>query len=66
MPQMGGAELVEKLLGMRPGLKVILMSGFVRNVTLTRPATGRPLPFLQKPFDIEDLSRVVRSEVGRD
>jgi PAS domain S-box-containing protein len=63
MPLMGGAELAEKLHAVRPGLRVILMSGFVRDVALRHPATGRPLPFLQKPFDIADLSRVVRAEM---
>jgi len=65
MPQMGGAELAERLQVARPGLRVVLMSGFVRDIRLRDPATGRALPFLQKPFDIEDLSRVVRSELNR-
>ncbi|MFI5244738.1 MAG: response regulator [Gemmatimonadales bacterium] len=61
MPQMGGQELAKRLVVVRPGLKVIFMSGFVRDPDLLEGLNERRAPFLQKPFDIEELARIVRA-----
>jgi signal transduction histidine kinase len=56
MPQLGGREASKRLEQLRPGLKVLYMSGY----------TGDPVPvgfgraFLQKPFTLEALARKVR------
>jgi PAS domain S-box-containing protein len=65
MPQMGGKELARRLLEARPGMKVIFMSGFVRDPELLEGLNDRRAPFLQKPFDIEELARVVKAAVAR-
>jgi PAS domain S-box-containing protein len=65
MPQMGGRDLAQRLLVMRPELKVIFMSGFVRDPELLEGLNDRKAPFLQKPFDIEELARIVRAAVAR-
>jgi len=57
MPKMSGAELVRRLRDLRPGLPVVLMSGY--------PAApeGRPIPedvvLLAKPFEPATLCEVV-------
>jgi nitrogen-specific signal transduction histidine kinase len=61
MPQMGGKELARRLQEARPGMKVIFMSGFVRDPELLEGLNDRKVPFLQKPFDIEELARVVKA-----
>jgi PAS domain S-box-containing protein len=65
MPQMGGKDLAQRLLSIRPEMKVIFMSGFVRDPELLEGLNDRKAPFLQKPFDIEELARIVRAAVAR-
>jgi CheY-like chemotaxis protein len=65
MPQMGGKDLAKRLVEARPGLKVIFMSGFVRDPELLEGINDRRAPFLQKPFDIEELARIVRVAAAR-
>jgi PAS domain S-box-containing protein len=65
MPQMGGKELARRLVEARPGLKVIFMSGFVRDPELLEGLNDRRAPFLQKPFDIAELARIVRVAATR-
>jgi CheY-like chemotaxis protein len=50
MPRMGGEELVEVAVALRPDIRVIFTSG------LTRPRGDAP--FLQKPYKAADLARV--------
>jgi PAS domain S-box-containing protein len=58
MPDMGGPELVERLLGRWPGMKVVYMSGYAEGDKLDVGETG--CSFLQKPFSSESLSLAVR------
>jgi two-component system cell cycle sensor histidine kinase/response regulator CckA len=59
MPDMGGVELVDRLLQLRPGLKVVYMSGYAHGDKLLEPQ-GVDRSFLQKPFSTESLSLKVR------
>ncbi len=65
MPQMGGKELATRMLEAHPELQVIFMSGFVRDPELLEGLNDRRAPFLQKPFDIEELARIVRAAAAR-
>ena len=56
MPGMGGAELVERAKEMRPTLKVIMTSG--------RGQAPTGIPFLGKPFGLDDLVRAVKHHIG--
>ena len=62
MPELNGHDLAVRLLGARPTLKVMHMSGFpgasARDV-------ARDTPFLQKPFSPEELLRAVRATLDR-
>ncbi len=61
MPQLNGRELADRLAVLRPGLRVLYMSGFMKEAILKYygiSITG--IPFLQKPFTRETLSRKVR------
>jgi two-component system, cell cycle sensor histidine kinase and response regulator CckA len=60
MPDMGGVELVLRLLQLRPGVKVIFMSGYAEGDKL-EPASDQPGgSYLQKPFSTEGLTLKVR------
>ncbi|HME22278.1 MAG TPA: response regulator [Acetobacteraceae bacterium] len=57
MPDMSGIELAELATLRRPGLKVILISGYF----VSRQVQWR---FLRKPFRLRDLEAAVRAELN--
>jgi two-component system cell cycle sensor histidine kinase/response regulator CckA len=59
MPDVGGPELARRLLAIRPGLKVLYVSGSSQALDsgLLTPGAG----FLQKPFTTEALSKKLRA-----
>lgn len=67
MPQMNGRELAERLASLRPGVKVIYMSGYTDLAILPQGVLEPSTVFLEKPFTADLLSRTVREvlEVGR-
>ncbi len=60
MPQMGGAELAERLVGLRPGLPVLFMSGYPDEAVARHGMVDAGANYLQKPFTAEALLRRVR------
>lgn len=63
MPAMGGVALCEAALKRPHAPKVMLMSGFNHDPSRLRVA-GKSAPFVQKPFDMDDVVRRVRAEIG--
>ena len=63
MPGMTGIELVDQLLVTRPGLAVIVMSGYTLG-SLGVPAPDRVILALQKPFTPNELRTMVRKALG--
>ena len=59
MPQMRGVEVARRVARIRPGLRVLLMSGYTDN--LIDLEIGGSIPFLQKPFTLGALLGAVRS-----
>jgi CheY-like chemotaxis protein len=55
MPQIRGSQLAEMVLAERPGLPIVLATGYAE------PRSGEPsnLPRLEKPFSQADLGRIV-------
>ena len=60
MPQMGGPEMVENLLEMRPGIKVIYTSGFTESTIVERGVALGKVRLIQKPFTRELLAQRIR------
>lgn len=60
MPSMGGRELAERLLAVRPDLKVLFMSGYVDDPVILQAVQEAAIPFLEKPFTRDGLARKVR------
>lgn len=54
MPLMNGRDLIERLRGLSPGVKVICASGIVR------PAAGEERHHLRKPFTCQELVRKIK------
>ena len=60
MPQLNGREVVERLLPLRPDIRVLHVSGYPGE-TISRYGVIPPgIAFLQKPFTAEPLMRKVR------
>ncbi len=60
MPKMKGTELRERLLEMRPGLRVLFMSGYTANVIVRQGVLKSGIHFLQKPFTLDDLQTKIQ------
>jgi len=59
MPELGGRELAEAAVKLRPGLKVVLMSGHTQDVIL-KEGVQQGAAFLHKPFTPMQLAQKVR------
>lgn len=56
MPVMDGHELAERARRLRPGLKILQLSG--------RERRRDAFPMIRKPFSEDDLARVMRETTG--
>ena len=64
MPHTSGPGLMEKLRSMRPGARVVFMSGFTENALGHHGVLESNHPFLQKPFSPEALARKIRETLA--
>ena len=60
MPGMNGRELFGQLSALRPGLKVLYMSGYTDNVILHHGVLEKGIAFIQKPFSVAGLTGQIR------
>jgi len=60
MPGMSGREVAQRLSALRPGLKVLFVSGYTDDLAIRRSVAESDVPFLQKPFTADALARKVR------
>ncbi len=65
MPEgMTGLDLAEKLQAMKPGLKVIISSGYSAEIVDQGLPAGRPILRLQKPYHLKTLAKAIRECLG--
>ena len=60
MPEMSGRELAEQFVSLRPGAKVLFMSGYTDDAIIRRAVLRPGAAYLQKPFSPDTLARKVR------
>jgi CheY-like chemotaxis protein len=61
MPQMGGPELFAGMKEINPGVRVIVSSGYSHDQEGERMLRHGCLGFLQKPYDVDQLTSAIRS-----
>ena len=64
MPGMSGAHLARQATEIRPGLRVLFMSGHNEELLYQQAEIDRSRPLLQKPFSTEDLTSMVRDALS--
>lgn len=60
MPRMGGTQLYGRLRHLRPGIRILYMSGYTDNVIVHQGALDPGIAFLQKPYSPIALARKVK------
>jgi two-component system, cell cycle sensor histidine kinase and response regulator CckA len=63
MPDLHGGETFDRLKAIHPGVRVLLSSGYSINGKATEILNRGCLGFLQKPFDLEELSRRIAEAI---
>jgi two-component system, cell cycle sensor histidine kinase and response regulator CckA len=64
MPQMGGHEIAAQVAALRPGIRVVFMSGYPGDPTVNDHKLEPPASFLQKPFEMGTLWQILRQVLG--
>jgi CheY-like chemotaxis protein len=65
MPKVGGAELARRVGEMRPGIRVLYMSGYSNGAVSRQGILAPGMALLEKPFTTDDLARAVREALDR-
>ncbi|OHD66897.1 MAG: hypothetical protein A2176_12610 [Spirochaetes bacterium RBG_13_51_14] len=65
MPGMSGKDLRDKIKAIRPGIKVLFMSGYTSNVIVHRGVLEEGVHFVQKPFSMGEFAAKVRELIGK-
>jgi len=65
MPRMNGKELADQLKAVRPGLKILFMSGYTDNTIMDNGVFTESAAYLQKPFSEVTLAHKIRELLDR-
>ena len=60
MPDMTGAELSRSMLGLRPDIPIIMVTGFGQGITSEQARAMGIAEYLQKPFSDQELNQAIR------
>jgi PAS domain S-box-containing protein len=66
MPGMSGEKCLPEILKIVPMMKVIIASGYTANSTVDRIEEIGAAAFIKKPYQLDDLSRIIRETLDYD
>ncbi|WP_051326960.1 PAS domain S-box protein [Desulfatibacillum aliphaticivorans] len=61
MPDMGGRSLADAVDKIRPGIKILYMSGYTTNAIVHQGVMEKGVNFIQKPFSLQSLAQKIRT-----
>jgi CheY-like chemotaxis protein len=64
MPEMGGRQLLDAVRRLRPGVRVLFMSGYTDDAVLLHGVLETTDAFIQKPFTPQSLAKKVREVIN--
>ncbi len=64
MPYLPGNRLAQELLGIRPGIPIILCTGFSETVDKEKAEAMGIREFILKPFGLNEIAQVIRKALG--
>ncbi len=64
LPGMNGKAMMEEIRKIRPGIKVLFMSGYTADVITQRGVVDEGTNFIQKPFNIFTLNAKLKEALG--
>ena len=64
-PGMSGPVLADKLVGQKPGLRVLFMSGYDNTQVVQRYVVEKGYTLLHKPFTVQELGRKISEALIR-
>jgi CheY-like chemotaxis protein len=64
MPQMSGPVVASKVAALRPGIRVLYMSGYTDDAVVRHGVLSQDMPFIQKPFSPAALRKKIREVLG--
>jgi CheY-like chemotaxis protein len=65
MPQISGPEVASKVAALRPGIRVLYMSGYTDDAVVHHGVLSQEMPFIQKPFSPVVLRKKIREVLGK-
>jgi CheY-like chemotaxis protein len=71
MPHMSGTELYQRVQKIRPGMKVVFISGYLEDTLSRLKAENAEITLIEKPFQVSDFTKTIReildsvNEAGR-
>jgi CheY-like chemotaxis protein len=65
MPRMNGYEFVERALGFRPELKILIMTAYAAEMPPPALLRAREIRTLQKPFNVAELCELAEGMLSR-